>query len=68
MFANSAEPDQMPRLAASDLVLHCLRCPTKRTLGLYGLSIASCLWDIGSKPRPFGLEAKPLHIHSVAQW
>ena len=28
----------MPRFAVSDLVLHCFcRCPTKRTLGIYGL-------------------------------
>ena len=33
---NSEEPDQMPRFAVSDLVC---RCPTKRTLGLYGLIV-----------------------------
>ena len=30
---NSVDPDQMPRSAASDLVLHC-QCPFYRTLGL----------------------------------
>ena len=32
-------PDQTPRSVTSDLVMHCLvcLCPTKKTLGLYGL-------------------------------
>ena len=33
----------MPRLAASDLVLHCLPMSHKRVLGLYGLSFAISL-------------------------
>ena len=32
--SNSTEADQMPRFAASDLVLHCLPMPPKSTLGL----------------------------------
>ena len=38
--ANSEDPDQMPRSAASDLGLHCLSMSQNiGTLGLYGLSI-----------------------------
>ena len=35
--ANSGDPDQTPRSAASDLDLRCLLISRKRTLGLYGL-------------------------------
>ena len=37
------DPDQTPHSVASDLGLHCLRCPIKRTLGLYGLTLANCM-------------------------
>ena len=30
MFANSGEPDQTPRFAASDMVLHCLPMSHKK--------------------------------------
>ena len=30
LFANSGEPDQTPRFAASDLVLHCLPMSDKK--------------------------------------
>ena len=39
LYANSGEPDQTPRFAASDLVLHCLPMFHKRTQGIYGLTI-----------------------------
>ena len=32
LFANSGEPDQVPRFVASNLVLHCLPLSQKRTL------------------------------------
>ena len=39
MVANSEDPDQTPRSAASDLGLHCLPMSQKNgTLGLYGLN------------------------------
>ena len=44
MFANSGEPEQTPRFAASDLVLHCLLMSHKRTLGLYGLTLCRLLF------------------------
>ena len=37
LSANSGEPDQTPRFAASDLVLHCLPMFHKKALGLNGL-------------------------------
>ena len=38
MFANSGDTNQTPPSAAADLCLYSLNiCPTKRTLGLYGL-------------------------------
>ena len=37
LLANSGNPDQTPRSAASDLGLHCLPMSHKRTLGLYVL-------------------------------
>ena len=36
--ANSAKPDQMLHSAASDLVFTVCQRPTKRMLGLYGLT------------------------------
>ena len=39
MQANSGDPDQTPHSVASDLGLHCCLCPTKRTLGMYGLKM-----------------------------
>ena len=36
---NNVEPDQMPHYAASDLVIHCFRCPIKRMHGFYGLKV-----------------------------
>ena len=38
MQANSGDPDQTPHSVASDLGHICL-CPTKRTLGIYGLKM-----------------------------
>ena len=38
LYANSGEPGQTPRFAASDLVLHCWPMSHKRTLGLYELT------------------------------
>ena len=37
MQANSGDPDQTPHFVASDLGLHYLPYPTKRTLVIYGL-------------------------------
>ena len=38
LLANSEDPDQMPRSAASDLGLHCLPMTQKWDVGLYGLN------------------------------
>ena len=43
LLANSGDPDQTQRSAASDLGLHCLPTSHKRTLGLYGLTRVVCL-------------------------
>ena len=43
MQANSGDSDQMPHFVASDLGLHYLLCPAKRTLGIYGLKNAIIL-------------------------
>ena len=40
-FANSGEPDQTPRFAASDLGLHCLQKNAASDLGLHCLPVAS---------------------------
>ena len=40
---SSADPDQMPCLAASDLGLHCLHNKLKRVYGLKRVNVA--LWD-----------------------
>ena len=37
LFANSGDPDQMPRPAASDLGLHCLPIALSRVSQLNGL-------------------------------
>ena len=39
MFANSGEPDQMPRFAASDLVLHCLPMSHKKESRLISVNL-----------------------------
>ena len=54
MFANSGELDQMPRFAASDLVLYCLPMSHKRVLGLYGLRNMED--DFCSQSRPKAVE------------
>ena len=41
LYANRGEPDQMPRFAASDLVLHCLPMSHKKDTRLIGLSLCS---------------------------
>ena len=37
--ANSVDPDQTPRFAASDLGLRCLQCSFYRTLGINELNV-----------------------------
>ena len=46
--ANSADPDQTPRNAASALGLHCLSMSFYRTLGLNGLC-RSCVLKLENK-------------------
>ena len=48
-YANSIDPDQMPRSAASDLGLHYLPCPFNGTLGINGLSKHSFVLILPSK-------------------
>ena len=48
LLANSEDPDQTPRSAASDLGQHCLPMAKNGTLGLYGLRLIVPLVSFGS--------------------
>ena len=50
---------QTPRSVASDLGLHCLLCPTKRALGLYGLNIL--FWCICAVQKTFSMEINTMN-------
>ena len=43
--ANSVDPDQTPRSAASDLCLHVCQCPFHGTLGINGSSVVSVIFS-----------------------